>query len=52
MRGRKPIPTDILKLMGTFNTTIHGRDRKGEPKPVLSAFAPAGSRIGGRLGHG
>jgi P27 family predicted phage terminase small subunit len=33
MRGRKPIPTDIRKLMGTFNATVHGRDRKGEPKP-------------------
>jgi P27 family predicted phage terminase small subunit len=33
VKGRKPIPTDIHKLMGTFNATDHGRDRKGEPKP-------------------
>jgi P27 family predicted phage terminase small subunit len=33
VRGRKPIPTDIHKLMGTFNATRQGRDRKGEPRP-------------------
>ena len=33
VRGRKPIPTDIHKLMGTFHATDHGRDRQGEPRP-------------------
>jgi P27 family predicted phage terminase small subunit len=33
VKGRKPIPTDIHKLMGTFNATRQGRDRKAEPKP-------------------
>jgi phage terminase small subunit len=32
MRGRKPIPTDIHKLMGTFRTNVQGRARVGEPK--------------------
>lgn len=31
MRGRKPTPTDLHKLKGTFNATRHGKDRKGEP---------------------
>src|SRR5215208_7958176 len=32
MRGRKPIPTDIHKLMGTFRTNVQGRARVGEPR--------------------
>jgi P27 family predicted phage terminase small subunit len=32
MRGRKPIPTDIHKLMGTFRANVQGRARVGEPK--------------------
>ncbi len=30
MRGRKPKPTELHKLEGTFNQTRHGRDRTGE----------------------
>lgn len=30
MRGRKPVPTSLHKLRGTFNSTKHKRDRAGE----------------------
>lgn len=30
-RGRKPIPTSLHKLRGTYNATRHGRGRKDEP---------------------
>jgi P27 family predicted phage terminase small subunit len=32
MRGRKPTPTSLHKLRGTFNATRHGKDRAGEPR--------------------
>ena len=32
MRGRKPIPTDIHKLLGTFREREQGKARAGEPK--------------------
>ena len=31
MRGRKPVPTELHRLKGTYNETKHGRDRAGEP---------------------
>jgi phage terminase small subunit len=31
MPGRKPTPTGLHRLKGTFNPTRHGRDRAGEP---------------------
>jgi phage terminase small subunit len=31
--GRKPKPTALHELHGTFNATKHGRDRAGEPEP-------------------
>jgi P27 family predicted phage terminase small subunit len=31
MRGRKPTPTDLHQLRGTYNPTRHGKDRAGEP---------------------
>lgn len=34
MRGRKPKPTALHKLTGTFNTTKHLRDRPHEPVAV------------------
>jgi phage terminase small subunit len=32
--GRRPKPTALHKLHGTYNATNHGRDRKGEPVPL------------------
>jgi hypothetical protein len=32
-RGRRPKPTLLHKIEGTFNETKHGRDRTGEPQP-------------------
>ena len=32
--GRKPKPTELLKLRGTFNATDHGKGREFEPRPV------------------
>src|SRR5215831_16481499 len=31
MRGRRPKPTTLHKLHGTFNVTDHGRSRSSEP---------------------
>ena len=31
MRGRKPKPTALHRLQGTYNPTRHGRDRQFEP---------------------
>jgi P27 family predicted phage terminase small subunit len=31
MRGRKPTPTSLHQLRGTFNATRHGKGRAGEP---------------------
>jgi phage terminase small subunit len=31
MAGRRPKPTHLHKLQGTFNATRHGRGRAGEP---------------------
>jgi P27 family predicted phage terminase small subunit len=33
-RGRKPKPTALHELQGTFNATRHGRDRAGEPEAL------------------
>ncbi len=33
MKGRKPKPTALHQLHGTFNATRHGRDRACEPQP-------------------
>jgi P27 family predicted phage terminase small subunit len=33
-RGRRPTPTALHKLRGTFNPTKHKRDRQGEPVAV------------------
>jgi phage terminase small subunit len=32
--GRRPKPTALHKLHGTFNATNHGRDRRQEPVPL------------------
>jgi P27 family predicted phage terminase small subunit len=32
--GRKPAPTELLKLRGSFNPTLHGLGRQFEPKPL------------------
>lgn len=42
MRGRKPVPTELHKLRGTFNATRHRARRAGEPTAAgsLSAEAP------------
>jgi P27 family predicted phage terminase small subunit len=32
MRGRKPTPTALHQLRGTFNATRHGKGRAGEPR--------------------
>lgn len=43
MPGRRPKPTALHRLQGTFNATKHGRDRAGEPKPEGDLYAaPAG----------
>ncbi|GAC1477372.1 MAG: phage terminase small subunit P27 family [Bradyrhizobium sp.] len=34
MRGRKPVPTNLHKLRGTFHVTRHGKGREGEPEAV------------------
>jgi hypothetical protein len=39
MRGRKPKPTVLHKLQGTFNASAH-RDRKSEPKPEGELLTP------------
>lgn len=31
MRGRKPVPTALHKLRGTFDSSRHGKRRSGEP---------------------
>jgi P27 family predicted phage terminase small subunit len=31
MRGRRPKPTALHRLQGTYNPTDHGRDRRDEP---------------------
>jgi phage terminase small subunit len=43
MRGRKPVPTAIHRLRGTFNPTRHGRRGAGEPLPAsdLSVEPPS-----------
>jgi P27 family predicted phage terminase small subunit len=42
MRGRKPTPTNLHQLRGTYNVTRHGKDRSGEPKATgdLAAAPP------------
>jgi P27 family predicted phage terminase small subunit len=42
VKGRKPVPTSLHIVRGTYNATKHGQDRRGEPKPegVLPAAPP------------
>jgi hypothetical protein len=39
MPGRRPKPTALHKLHGTYHATKHGRDRKGEPQPEGDLYA-------------
>ena len=32
MRGRKPVPTELHRLRGTYHATRHGKGRAGEPR--------------------
>jgi P27 family predicted phage terminase small subunit len=43
MRGRKPVPTELHVLSGTYRSTRHGRDRRGEPVAdgELAPLAPS-----------
>ena len=38
--GRKPKPTELLKLRGSFNPTLHGKGREHEPKPLGDLVEP------------
>ena len=40
MRGRKPLPTELHRLKGSFNVTKHGRDRTGEPIATGALLGP------------
>ena len=40
MRGRKPVPTALHILRGTFNATRHGKHRAGEPVTAGADLAP------------
>jgi P27 family predicted phage terminase small subunit len=43
MRGRRPKPTHLHRLQGTYHTGKHGRDRANEPRPESDLHAaPAG----------
>ena len=43
MRGRRPIPTALHRLRGTFEPSRHGRGRAGEPVAEGDLYAaPAG----------
>ncbi|HSR76312.1 MAG TPA: P27 family phage terminase small subunit [Xanthobacteraceae bacterium] len=39
MAGRRPKPTALHRLQGTYNATNHGRDRALEPIPVGDLYA-------------
>ena len=41
-QGRKPKPTNLHVLHGTFNATRHGKERKGdvEPEPLDNEMSP------------
>lgn len=40
MRGRKPTPTALHRLRGTYNPTRYGRGRAGEPAAGGELDAP------------